>query len=290
MGDTTASTDPRGWAAPKPSGVRRFLPILVSLPNYDRHFLRFDLIAGATVWGLLVPESIAYAGLAGLPPQAGLYTLLVTLAAYAVFGTSRHLVAAATSAAAVLLASAISGLSPPDASHYASDAAALVLFCGGLFVVAGLLRLGFVAQFLSRPVMEGFVFGLAIFVTISQLPKLFGIKKGTGDTIAQFVHLLGHLGDTNGATFAIGASTLATVIRSRSPGSAHPGRAAGPGPRDRHQLDPQPVSAWSRDRRARAQRAASPVRSQHQEQRRRGAAGCCRRHAAGHLQRIARRG
>jgi sulfate permease, SulP family len=103
-------------------------------------------------------------------------------------------------------------LSPPDATHYASDAAALVLFCGGLFVVAGLLRLGFVAQFLSRPVMEGFVFGLAIFVTVSQLPKLFGIQKGTGDTIAQFVHLLGHLGDTNGATFAIGASTLALLF------------------------------------------------------------------------------
>jgi sulfate permease, SulP family len=212
VGDTAASTDPRGWAAPRASGVRRFLPILVWLPHYDRRFLRFDVIAGATVWGLLVPESIAYAGLAGLPPQAGLYTLLVTLAAYAVFGTSRHLIAAATSAAAVLLASSISGLSPPDASHYASDAAALVLFCGGLFVLAGLLRLGFVAQFLSRPVMEGFVFGLAIFVTVSQLPKLFGIKKGTGDTIAQFVHLLGHLSETNGATFAVGASTLALLF------------------------------------------------------------------------------
>ena len=212
VGDTAASTDPRDWAAPKPSGVRRFLPILVWLPHYDGRFLRFDVVAGATVWGLLVPESIAYAGLAGLPPQAGLYTLLVTLAAYAVFGTSRHLIAAATSAAAVLLASTVGGLSPPDASHYASDAAALVLFCGGLFVVAGLLRLGFVAQFLSRPVMEGFVFGLAIFVTVSQLPKLFGIKKGSGDTIAQFVHVLGHLGDTSGATFAIGAGTLALLF------------------------------------------------------------------------------
>ena len=96
--------DPRTWAAAKPSGIRRFVPILRWLPGYDRRFLRFDVIAGATVWGLLVPESIAYAGLAGLPPQAGLYTLLATLAAYAVFGTSRHLVAAATSAAAVLLA------------------------------------------------------------------------------------------------------------------------------------------------------------------------------------------
>jgi sulfate permease, SulP family len=206
------SLDPRTWASAKPSGIRRYVPILTWLPAYDRRFLRFDVVAGATVWGLLVPESIAYAGLAGLPPQAGLYTLLATLAAYAALGTSRHLVAAATSAAAVLLASSVAGLAPADASRYASDAAALVLFCGGLFVLAGLLRLGFLAQFLSRPVMEGFVFGLAIFVTVSQLPKLFGIKKGTGDTIAQFVHLLGHLGATSGATFAIGAGALVLLF------------------------------------------------------------------------------
>jgi hypothetical protein len=196
-------TDPREWAAAKPSGIRGLVPILVWLPRYDRHFLRFDVVAGATIWGLLVPESIAYAGLAGVPPQAGLYTLLATLAAYAVFGTSRHLVAGATSAAAVLLASSVGSLASEDASRYAADAAGLVLFCGGLFLIAGLLRLGFVAQFLSRPVMAGFVFGLAIFVTVSQLPKLFGIKKGEGDTIAQFAHLLGHLGDTSGATLVI---------------------------------------------------------------------------------------
>jgi Sulfate permease family len=117
-GETSVSdtplVDPRTWAAPKPSGIRRFVPILEWLPRYDRGWLRFDVIAGATVWGLSVPESIAYAGLAGLAPQAGLYTLLVTLAAYAVFGTSRHLVAAATSAAAVLLASSVGGLARVD--------------------------------------------------------------------------------------------------------------------------------------------------------------------------------
>jgi SulP family sulfate permease len=204
--------DPRSWAAPKPSGIRRFVPILQWLPKYDREWLRFDVIAGATVWGLLVPESIAYAGLAGLPPQAGLYTLLVTLAAYAVFGTSRHLVAAATSAAAVLLASSVGGLAGADAARYMSDAAGLVIFCGGLFLIAGFLRLGFVAQFLSRPVMEGFVFGLAIFVTVSQLPKLFGIEKGSGDTIKQFIHLIGHLGDTSGATLAVGAGALVLLF------------------------------------------------------------------------------
>jgi sulfate permease, SulP family len=204
--------DPRSWAAPKPSGIRRFVPILQWLPKYDREWLRFDVIAGATVWGLLVPESIAYAGLAGLPPQAGLYTLLATLAAYAIFGTSRHLVAAATSAAAVLLASSVGGLAGADAARYMSDAAGLVIFCGGLFLVAGFLRLGFVAQFLSRPVMEGFVFGLAIFVTVSQLPKLFGIEKGSGDIIKQFIHLIGHLGDTSGATLAVGAGALVLLF------------------------------------------------------------------------------
>jgi high affinity sulfate transporter 1 len=192
--------------------VRRFVPILRWLPGYDRRWLRFDVIAGATVWGLLVPESIAYAGLAGLPPQAGLYTLLVTLAAYAVFGTSRHLVAAATSAAAVLLASSVGGLAGADASRYVSDAAVLVICCGGLFLVAGVLRLGFVAQFLSRPVMEGFVFGLAVFVTVGQLPKLFGIEKGSGDTIAQYVHLIAHLGDTSAATLAVGAGALGLLF------------------------------------------------------------------------------
>jgi len=204
--------DPRSWAAPRPWGLRRYLPILTWLPAYERSWLRLDVIAGATIWGLLVPESMAYAGLAGLPPQAGLYTLLATLAAYAVFGTSRHVVAGATSASAVLLASGIAGLGSSSTAEYAARGAAMVLFCAGLFLLAGFLRLGFIAQFLSRPVLEGFVFGLALFVTVSQLPKLFGIPKGEGDTIRQFLHVLTHLGDTNAATLAVGAGTLVLLF------------------------------------------------------------------------------
>ena len=207
-----ASVDPATWAASPPSGIRRYVPILTWLPAYDRGNVRFDVIAGATIWGLLIPEMIAYAGLAGLPPQAGLYTLLVTLAAYAIFGTSRHVVAAGTSAAAVLLASTVIALHPSGSDAYLVDAAAIVLFCGGLFVLAGLLRLGFIAQFLSRPVMEGFVFGLAIFVTVKQLPKLFGIEAGAGDTLRQFAHVIGHLGDTNGPTLAVGIGALVLLF------------------------------------------------------------------------------
>ena len=205
-------TDPRRWATPPPSGIRRYVPLLRWLPAYDRTWLRFDVIAGATIWGLLVPEMIAYAGLAGLPPQAGLYTLLVTLAAYAIFGTSRHVVVAGTSAAAILVASGVADLNPSGAEEYATLAAGLVLFCGALFLAAGLLRLGFIAQFLSRPVMEGFVFGLAIFVTVSQLPKIFGVEKSGDDTIEQFVNLLGELGDTSGATLTVGVLALVLLF------------------------------------------------------------------------------
>jgi sulfate permease, SulP family len=88
----------------------------------------------------------------------------------------------------------------------------MVLFCGGLFLLAGFLRLGFIAQFISVPVMAGFVFGLAVFVTVSQLPKLFGIEKGDGNTVHQFFYLLGHLGDTSYATFAVGLGALVLLF------------------------------------------------------------------------------
>ena len=206
-----SAVDPRTWAEPPPSGVRRFVTVLRWLPAYDRGMLRFDVVAGLTVWGLLVPEMIAYAGLAGLPAQAGLYTLLATLGAYAIFGTSRHLVVAGTSASAVLLASTVGPITH-DAAAYAAHAAALVLIVGGLFLLAGLCRLGFIAQFLSRPVLEGFVFGLAIFVTVKQLPKIFGVKAGDGNTVEQFLHLVRHLGETNGPTLLVGVGALVLLF------------------------------------------------------------------------------
>jgi SulP family sulfate permease len=180
------------------------------LPRYQRSWLTKDAIAGFTIWGLLIPEMIAYASLAGLPPQAGLYTLLASLAAYAIFGTSRQLVVAATSASAVLIYSAVTtaALNPESVHGYATLAAGMILITGLLFVLAGICRLGFITSFLSRPVMEGFVFGLAIFVTISQLPKLFGLEKGSGDSIRQLAHLIAHLGDTSLTTLAAGLVAL----------------------------------------------------------------------------------
>ncbi len=192
--------------------IGRFVPIVSWLPNYRRSWLAFDLTAGITIWGLLIPEMIAYASLAGLPPQAGLYTLLASLGLYAIFGTSRQLVVAGTSASAVLVFSTVTALKPTTATSYGTLAAGLIVLTGIIFVAAGLLRLGFITSFLSRPVMEGFVFGLAIFVTVSQLPKLLGLEKGSGDTVGQFFHVLTNLGSTSPVTFAVGAVSLVLLF------------------------------------------------------------------------------
>src|SRR5262249_26285325 len=105
-----------------------------------------------------------------------------------------------------------SGVHPKDPSAYAALAAAMIIVTGIAFVLAGLARLGFITQFLSRPVMTGFIFGLAIFVTVSQLPKLFGVKKGEGDTVRQFAHIIANLNSTSVVTLVVGVAALAILF------------------------------------------------------------------------------
>jgi SulP family sulfate permease len=211
------TTDTR--AAENTTGIRRFIPILSWLPRYDRSWLAIDVIAGLTLWGLVVPEGMAYAGIAGLPPQAGLYTLLAALLVYALLGTSRHLVVQATSATAALLASAVAAALVATAAANASDpetyqayASAFVLVTGLVFLAAGLARLGFITQFLSKPVMDGFVTGLALFVAVGQLNKLFGVPKPEGNTVEKLLGIVKELPQANWAAFAIGAIALAVLF------------------------------------------------------------------------------
>ena len=203
-------------------GLSRYIPILSWLPTYNRGWLSADVIAGLTLWGLVVPEAMAYAGVAGLPPQAGLYTLLAALLVYALLGTSRHLVVQATSATAALLASSVMGVlvtqalvdegATPDPALYQAYASAFVLVVGVVFLLAGVARLGFITQFLSKPVMDGFVTGLALFVAVGQLNKLFGVPKGEGNTVEKLVAIVRELPEANWVTFAVGASALALLF------------------------------------------------------------------------------
>lgn len=207
---TTSTLTARGDVV----SVPRWVPIARWLPRYDRSWFAPDVVAGLTLWGLVVPEGMAYAGIAGLPPEAGLYTLVVSLLVYALLGTSRHLSVQATSATAALLAStAVAvGAGADDQAAYIATAGALVVVVGGVFLLAGAARLGFISQFLSRPVMDGFVTGLALFVAVDQLNKLFGVSKGHSNTFTKFGHVVRELPNTNGWSLAMGVGALAVLV------------------------------------------------------------------------------
>jgi high affinity sulfate transporter 1 len=184
----------------------------LSLHGYRAAWLRPDLIAGVTVWAVLVPEALAYATIAGVPPVVGLYAAPAALVLYALVGSSRHLVVGPMSATAALSAATIAGLGGGDARRLVALTAGLAVVAGVVAIVAGLLRLGFLAAFISEPVLKGFIIGLALTIIAGQLPKMFGLPKGDGDFFAQLWSLVGDLGDTSWMTFAIGAGSLVLVL------------------------------------------------------------------------------
>jgi high affinity sulfate transporter 1 len=194
--------------------LSRFIPILTWLPGYQRPWLAADVIAGLTLWGLVVPQGMAYAGIAGLPPEAGLYTLLASLLVYAVFGSSHHLAVGPTASSAALIAGTVItlGASTADMATYQAYSVMLVMVVGVIFLIAGLARLGFITQFLSKPVLDGFVFGLAFYVAVGQLYKLFGVEKGEGNVVQKLGFVLRQLPEANWVTFAVGASALALLF------------------------------------------------------------------------------
>lgn len=186
------------------------LPVFSSFEGYRPSRISADLIAGLTVWAVLVPEALAYATIAGVSPVVGLYAAPAALVLYAVFGSSRHLVVGPMAATAALSAAAIAGLAT-DADALALTAG-LAIVVGALGVAAGLARLGFVASFISAPVLKGFIIGLALTIIVGQLPKLFGVPGGEGDFFEKAWDLLTSLGDTQGWTLVIGVGSLAVVV------------------------------------------------------------------------------
>jgi sulfate permease, SulP family len=179
-------------STPVEASVARWLPILQWAPRYNRRDAFGDLRGGLTVWAVVTPQAIAYASLAGAPPEAGFYAALAAAIGYALFGTSRHLSVGPSSTPAVVAASlvAAAGVVSQDV---AVTLAALALSTGIFLIAGGVLRLGFIADFLSRPVLVGFISGVAIDVIVGQLPALLGVPKGVGDTLERGYHLVGEL-------------------------------------------------------------------------------------------------
>ena len=205
-------------------GRHRRRPLVFgSLAGYQRPWLRGDVIAGLTVWAVLVPEALAYASIAGVSPVIGLYAAPPALVLYAVFGSSRHLVVGPMSATAALSAAAVADLTTGGPDDVLAFTGVLAIMTGLFAVVAGVLKLGFLANFISEPVLKGFIIGLALTIIIGQVPKLFGVEREEGNFFEQLWGFLGELGDTHARTLVVGVMSLVVVMALRHYAPVVPG-------------------------------------------------------------------
>jgi high affinity sulfate transporter 1 len=188
------------------------VPAVDWLRHYRRAWLRADVVAALTTWALVVPQAIAYAQIAGLPPQAGLFTAFAGLLGYALFGTCRQLIVSPTSSTAAISAAIVAPVAVGDAARFAGLSAALAMLVGVVLVALGLLKMGFVSRFIAAGVQVGFMFGLGLTIIVGQLPKLLGVPAGDGDFFGQAGDLAGRLGDVNLWTAAIGLGSLALLL------------------------------------------------------------------------------
>jgi sulfate permease, SulP family len=194
-------------------------PGLARLLRYPRSDFRFDLVAGVTVGMVAVPSSLAMAELAGLPVVYGLYGTFLPLAVYGLLGTSRQHVIGPDSTLAALTGVTVAPIAmvggEVDPARYAALAAALALAMGLLLFLAGVLRLGFVADFFGKPVLLGYINGVALIVIASQLGKLLGISVGVSDFLAVVWEVVSELSDANGPTVLLSAGLLAVALGTR---------------------------------------------------------------------------
>ena len=192
--------------------AQRYLPILDWGRTYDRGTLSSDLIAAVIVTLMLIPQSLAYALLAGLPPVVGLYASILPLIAYAIFGTSRTLSVGPVAVVSLMTAAVAGKVAAGGTAEYLAATIALAALSGIMLTAMGLLRLGFLANLLSHPVVSGFITASGIIIAASQLKHLLGVKA-EGETLVEIVlSLASHIGETNLVTLAIGAGATAFLV------------------------------------------------------------------------------
>jgi len=194
------------------SRLARLLPIVRWLPGYRIAWLGPDVLAGLTVWALVVPESMAYAAIAGVPVQYGLYTIPLAVVGYALFGTSKRLFVGPSSTVAALSAATVAPLAVASSDHFVALTAVLALLVGGLYVLAGLLRMGFIARFFAKPVLEGFILGLGIYMVVGQIYKVVGAPKPSGTTFQALWADLTSISEWNWTTVAVGTASLVVLF------------------------------------------------------------------------------
>jgi sulfate permease, SulP family len=197
------------------SPVRR--PFQPPLAGLTRRNLVTELLAGVTLLAIAIPLNIGYAQIAGLPPTAGLYALIIPTVVYALTVSSRQLVASPDAAAAALVASSIGGLAAAGSADYATLALAQAIICGILFLLLAFFKLGFLANFLSKPILVGFVGGLALDILVSQIAKMLGVKIDSGGEFVDKVGgLVSGIGTTNLWSLLISVCAVAILLVGRS--------------------------------------------------------------------------
>lgn len=217
---TTGSAD----ADATPSGVeapRRRFPLFQGVMPIDRSRISVEVIAGITLAALAIPEVMGYTSIAGMPVITGLYTILLPVLAFAIFGSSRHLVVGADSATAAVMAAGLVGMAATGSSQYVALAGALAIIAAVMLLLARLIGLGFIADFLSRTVLVGFLTGVGIQVACGQVGGLLGIPEGKGVTIAshtfdntvgKLLSTMGNVGEVSWSTAAVSAAVLVVIL------------------------------------------------------------------------------
>lgn len=207
----------------RPSGLARFVPILGWLPRYNRSWLRPDLIAGVSVAALVVPKSLGYASIAGVPIEYGLYAAAAGAIIYALFGTSRQIAVGPSSAVSAVAGGAVvaAGLSGNDEAVML--VASISIVTGLLFLLLALFKMGWMSQFLSKAVITGFLFGAAIEVVVGELPKLTGTEAEGANSWQKLWSWFASLSETDATTLVVGAVALVVIVGLRFTAPTIPG-------------------------------------------------------------------
>ncbi len=197
------------------SRIEQATPGIQVARSYRRRWLRADLIAGVTIVAILVPQGIAYSQLAGAAPEAGLYTAFAAMIAYAFFASSPQLMVGPESGNAILVAATLAPLVGGNPARYVALAAMLALLVGALLLIGGIARLAFIANFLSKPILIGYINGASLIIIASQLGKLFGIKLSSQNFFPALWELVSHLNQAQWLTFGIGIILIALIAALR---------------------------------------------------------------------------
>jgi SulP family sulfate permease len=197
----------------KPAGLKKYIPILGWLPGYRGEWFGFDVLAGITAAAVIIPKALAYATIAGLPVEVGLYTAFIPMVIYAVLGTSRPLSVSTTSTIAILVAGELAMFGTDGNPHKLIVAAStLALLVGAFLLLAGTFRLGFIANFISAPVLTGFKAGVGLVIVVDQAPKLLGVHFAKGPFFQNILSIFQHLPQASIPTLLLALGTLALVF------------------------------------------------------------------------------